>query len=289
MTERPRITQKAIDTPEQPWISSPYSLISWWDMEQFSAEEFYDIGNYLGRLSELFRGGSVKDRLSEINQGGAIQSQIEWILDACVALALKVSIKCAEAFLEKAGRDDLSTEEAHRLFQELENTIRREMETELFLYVPASQARFYDKKELFGAKVSSRFPNLQSDIIEAGNCLALERGTACVFHLMRVMEAAVQEFGHVLGILAVDTKNWQTILDEINKAIKALPSKGLLTPALSEAAANLYSVKLAWRNEVMHPKATYAPDEAKDVFRQVRLFMGNLVEVLPSVSSTTIQ
>jgi len=258
-------------------------------MEQFSAEEFYDIGNYLGRLGELFSDGSVKDRLSESNQDGAIQSQIEWIQSACIALGLKVSIKCADAFLEKAGRDDLTTGEAHRLFQELENTIRREMETELFLYVPASQARFYDKKELFGAKVASRFPNLQADIIEAGNCLALERGTACVFHLMRVMESAVQEFGQVLGILAVNEKNWQNILDEVNKAIKALPSKGLHTSALSEAAANLYSVKLAWRNEVMHPKATYTPEEAKDVFRQVKLFMGNLVEVLPPPSSTTIQ
>jgi hypothetical protein len=103
------------------------------------------------------------------------------------------------------------------------------------------------------------------------------------------MESAVQEFGQVLGILAVNEKNWQNILDEVNKAIKALPSKGLHTSALSEAAANLYSVKLAWRNEVMHPKATYTPEEAKDVFRQVKLFMGNLVEVLPPPSSTTIQ
>jgi hypothetical protein len=289
MTKPPLPNHNSIDTPRQPWISSPYSLISWWDMEQFSAEEFYAIGEDLGRMAELFSGGDERSLVSEINQRGDLQFRIERILDSCETLDLKVSVACANEFLEKIEDEDFTTGGTQRLFQELSNTIRREMQTVLFFHVPSAQAEFYDKKELFGTKVSGRFPNLQSDIIEAGNCLALGRGTACVFHLMRVMESAVQEFGRVLGILAVDTKNWQNILDEVNKAIKALPSRNSITPALSEAAANLYSVKLAWRNEVMHPKATYTLDEAKDVFRQVKLFMGNLVEVLPPASSTMIQ
>jgi hypothetical protein len=159
------------------------------------------------------------------------------------------------------------------------------MQTVLFFHLPSTQAEFYEKKELFGASVATRFPNLQADIIEAGNCLALGCATACVFHLMRVMESAVQEFGRVLGILAVDTKNWQNILDEVNKVIKGLPSKGTLTPSLSEAAANLYSVKLAWRNEVMHPKATYTVREAEDVLRQVKLFMNTLADRIPAPPS----
>lgn len=287
MTKPPYLTHNSIDTPRQPWISSPYSLISWWDMIQFCAEEFYDIGNYLGRLNVLFDDASNEDQLNKSGSGAEIQSQVEWILDACLNLDLKVAILCAEEFLRKAGQNDLGIKEAHQLFQELENTIRREMETVLFFYVPSAQAKFYGKKEHFGAKVSSRFPNLESDTIEAANCLALGRGTACVFHLMRVMESAVQEFGHVLGILAVDTKNWQNILDEVNRAIKALPSKNSLALTLSQTSANLYSVKLAWRNEVMHPKATYTLDEAEDVFRQVKIFMSNLVEVLPPVSSSS--
>jgi hypothetical protein len=258
-------------------------------MEEFSAEEFYEIGNYLGKMSELFDLGETNERLTEQNQKEALYSQIEGILESCKRLDLRVSSICAGEFLFDIEANSLTVGSAHHHFEVLGATIRREMQTVLFFHVPSSQAEFYDKKELFGAKVSGRFPNLQSDIIESGNCLALGRGTACVFHLMRVMESAVQEFGRALGILAVDTKNWQNILDETNKAIKALPAKNSLTPPLSEATANLYSVKLAWRNEVMHPKATYTLDEAKDVFRQVKLFMGNLVEVLPSPSSTTIQ
>jgi hypothetical protein len=261
-------------------------------MEQFSAEAFYKIGEFLGKMGELLgmsdTVGSSNDPLNLINHQGNLQIEIEGIVDLCETIDLKVSVISCEEFLTMIEEETFTIAEARSRFAELGNIIRREMQTVLFFHLPSSQAEFYDKKELFGKEVSKRFPNLESDIIEAGNCLALGRGTACVFHLMRVMETAVQEFGSFLGIEAVSEKNWQVILDGVNKAIKGL-HKGSHTAALSEVAANLYSVKLAWRNEVMHPKATYTADEAKDVLRQVKLFMGNLVDILPSAHSTTIQ
>jgi hypothetical protein len=90
------------------------------------------------------------------------------------------------------------------------------------------------------------------------------------------MEVGVQAFGNKLGVLLVTDKNWQNILDEINKGIKALPSKGVDTVDLSQAAANLYAVKLAWRNEVMHPSDKYTLEEARDLVGQVKLFMEQL-------------
>jgi hypothetical protein len=49
---------------------------------------------------------------------------------------------------------------------------------------------------------------------------------------------------------------------------------------MSQASANLYAVKLAWRNEVMHPNDTYTLEEAEDILRQVKLFMQQLVEIV---------
>jgi hypothetical protein len=162
MTKPLSPTHNSIYTPRQPWISSPYSLISWWDMEQFSAEEFYAIGEDLGRMAELFSGGDEISLVSEINQRGDLQFRIERILDLCRTLDLKVSVACANEFLEKIEGEDFTTGGTQRLFQELSNTIRREMQTVLFFHVPSAQAEFYDKKELFGTKVSGRFPNLRN-------------------------------------------------------------------------------------------------------------------------------
>lgn len=291
MTERPRITHKLIDTPKQPWISSPYSLISWWDMEQFSAEAFYEIGKFLGKVGELFAddSGTSADRFSTVNHKGWLTEEIGWILEQCENLGLLVSARCASDLLARIELADTTIGKISSLSEQLGNTISFEMQTVLFFHLPSSQAEFYAKRELFGKEVTARFPNLQSDIEEAGNCLALGRSTACVFHLMRIMEAGTQAFGSLLGVTFTENKNWQNILDESNKAIKALP-KGKDVVELSQIASNLYSVKVAWRNEVMHPKATYTADEAEDVLRQVKGFIKSIAKLNPpTVGSDLIQ
>jgi hypothetical protein len=47
-----------------------------------------------------------------------------------------------------------------------------------------------------------------------------------------------------------------------------MDAKQLSTKAYAEAASHLYNVKVAWRNEVMHPKQTYTFEEAEDDLRQ---------------------
>lgn len=159
---------------------------------------------------------------------------------------------------------------------EVERAIRREMQGNIFFYVDSAKAEFYRDAHLFGTEVEARFPRASGDISEAGKCLALDRPTACVFHLMRVMEVALQEFGDALGVSFPQDKNWQTILDQTNKAIKGMDHKLAKTPQYAEAAAHLYNVKLAWRNPVMHPKESYTWDEAKQIFGNVKTFVSDL-------------
>lgn len=94
------------------------------------------------------------------------------------------------------------------------------------------------------------------------------------------MEVGVQKFGTKLGVTLVAEKNWQNILDEINKAIKNMDQKAPETKELAATSANLYSVKLAWRNEVMHPNDTYTLEEADNLIRQVKIFMEQLAKVI---------
>ena len=140
---------------------------------------------------------------------------------------------------------------------------------------------FYDQKEpLFGKQVEDKFSNMSEDISEAGKCIALSRSTASVFHLMRIMEIAVQEFGDKLGVKLVKETNWQVILDQINAAIKKMDSKDKKTVAYAQATSHLYNVKISWRNNVMHPKQTYTPEEARTIFDNVKAFVCNIVEII---------
>lgn len=166
----------------------------------------------------------------------------------------------------------------------LRERMHSELKAKLFLYVPSLEASHYNQREAFGSKVASKFKSSSDDIEHAGDCLALGMYTASVFHLMRVMERGVQKLGKKLGVNLTSEKNWQNILDEINKQIKGMPQKTAREKAtmakFAEAASHLYNVKLAWRNPVMHPKASYDSESAAEVYRSARSFMAHLAEII---------
>jgi hypothetical protein len=259
-----------------PWIANPYQLVSWWEMQKFGTEKLIAIVRYLT---------TVRNKLESYDRDQSIgdskpASMLEFTKTNCVELGLSVSAKCVQHMSERMADNTTTYGEMMDLFGQLDRTIFWEMEDKLFMFVPPDRAEAFNKPELLGKDVSTGFPQLQFDIVEAGNCYAAGRSTAVVFHLMRIMETGVQGFGGKLGVTFTNEKNWQNILDEINKAIKALPPKDKTTVEMSQASANLYAVKLAWRNEVMHPKDTYTLEEADNLIRQVRLFMQQLAKII---------
>jgi hypothetical protein len=168
---------------------------------------------------------------------------------------------------------------------EFNDRLISEAKAKLFVYVAPEKRRYLLESDLFGSKVATRFRPMAEDIEEAGKCLALGRGTATVFHLMRVMEIGIQELGQLLKIPApVQETVWQVIQDQVARAIKALPRTTVAEKKrqseLSGAAAHLQHVKDAWRNEVMHPKKTYTEAQAAEVFDAVKAFSAALADII---------
>lgn len=273
----PSIREEESEGKLAPWCESSFSLVSWWDMEKFSAAAFHDIGTNIGMLTcKLER---LPRELDAAELAMAYRPLLDVIRQCCVQIGLKMSPMCIDDFFTKLEHG-MTTEEMRSSLAELNNSIRREMQTVFFFYMPWERAKFYRQEELFGAEVNLKFPSISFDMVEAGNCCAMGRGTACVFHLMRIMEVGMQEFGTKLGVALAHQKNWQNILDEVNKAIRALPPKDSNTIELGQVATNLYAVKLAWRNEVMHPNDKYTVEEAENLLGQVKLFMKQLAGII---------
>jgi hypothetical protein len=192
-------------------------------------------------------------------------------------VSIKMSIRTQE-LMRVTGKFEGQVQHA---LKELRTRIVDELGDRILFSIDAENAKLLEESEpLFGPRVALRLPSTAEDISEAAQCLALNRPTVCVFHLMRVMETGVQILGNRLGVKLTADKNWQNILDEANKAIKGLNQKDAITKAYAGISSNLYNVKLAWRNEVMHPNQTYTPDEAKNVFHAVRNFTQDLAALL---------
>ena len=178
------------------------------------------------------------------------------------------------------GADGIATAITHLL-----SRVQDELRSQYFFHLDQRDVPFFSDQSPFGLQVAGKFELANEDIAEAGKCLALQRPTACVFHLMRAMELAVQTLGKKLKIqINVKTETWHQIMLHVNKSIEQLPSK---TPAQKRkkslyagGAAHLQSVRLAWRNEVMHPKQTYTRQEALDIFNATRAFMSSIAPLV---------
>jgi len=148
-------------------------------------------------------------------------------------------------------------------------------------WVPERDADLMGDKAPFGQSVFDAFPSATVDIEQAGICLALERSTAAVFHLMRVMEVGLEAVARALGIPFAPS--WEAYLRQIKPKLDTEwkdkpPDWKAEEPFFRDVYAHLHAVKLAWRNPTMHIKRgqTYSPEMASDVWASVRGFMRHL-------------
>jgi hypothetical protein len=259
----------------------PYELVSLMELLQIYAGAYWRISGMIGQLVTHFDAGSHGVPLS-LNVYQECGNTLVEIKQEMQKLGLMGPVNQVQRLSDDLNRTDQFTDAMfHRRMVSIHERIMDDLSEQLFLCVPVEMAEFYrQNKPLFGDEVVRKFPQMTEDISEAGKCLSLRRPTAAVFHLMRIMELGLQAFGTKLGVSLVQEKNWQNILDEVNKNIKGRDHKLSETKKYAEAASHLYNVKVAWRNEVMHPKQTYTDEEAGKIFSNVNTFVGDLAELI---------
>jgi hypothetical protein len=122
------------------------------------------------------------------------------------------------------------------------------------------------------------FHSSQNDIEEAQRCYALDRSTACVFHLMRALETPLKVLSNELGIVK-HKPTWEAYLSVMPDHIKAkFPDQtkehGEKRAYFTALEGHLRAIKTAWRNPTMHEIArVYTSEMAHELIVLVRGFM----------------
>jgi hypothetical protein len=218
-----------------------------------------------------------------------IGSTLGWVIDSCLQIGLVGISKDIERARNDAGGLFLDRQKLRFHVEHITNRIVDELEEQLFLHIPAEKARYYRVADLFGPQIGAKFPQAREDLTNAGTGYALGLNTSCVFHLMRVLEHCVQRFGRKLKITAIDVRRetWYQIMLHVHKQVEALPGGVKATVAQAKrkqrfavAASRLDHVRIAWRNDVMHPRATYDEKESLDVLTSVRAFLESIVNLV---------
>jgi len=97
----------------------------------------------------------------------------------------------------------------------LRETMDDEIQFERFFRYDRAKGLMVLKVEGDWAAVISAFPSSRADIAHAVDCYASEHETACVFHLMRVLEHGLRALAEDVG-KTFDVQNWQNIIFKSN-------------------------------------------------------------------------
>ena len=282
-------------TKVRPWRIDRYKLLSWWDMERFSARAFYLIGNSLAVLpGQIAIMAEVPESdLLNLNQDASDKAKAhasKWVSNIqgwCTGIELKSAIQQCNRIQWRLSRN-LTYGELCGLIGELKRRISDEMEGQLFFFVPPAYAEYYGSVFPFGDEVEAAFPSTGYDIREAHTCYALERPTACVFHLMRVLEVSLVSFGKVFG-LCLDHTNWEPAIEQIEKKIRemhkddhwrVMPDWKDQLEFYAQTISYLGITKEAWRNYTAHARGKFTQEEAKLMLMNVKLFMERISQRL---------
>jgi hypothetical protein len=211
--------------------------------------------------------------------------RLKEILETVLIMGRSVSLDATNHLADDLMKEIKPNMNVHALdarIESLQSIFRKELRERQFFYVPKELAGFYDNKSLCGAVVAKRFPNAIPDIIEAGNCYALRRPTACVFHLMRVVPYGMAALAKLLRVkysTPIICLDWNSIIQPIEKAIRGIqqlpktPKKMRDVKDYSEIAQHLNFCKDAWRNHVSHASEPYDMNQARSVLDHVTLIM----------------
>jgi hypothetical protein len=270
-----------------------HGLWSLWDMLEFDGSAFYTAVSILrgaqGRLKEI-QGNEESDFKMDdsIPETACIQiaERLRELNENLSVLDAKMTMILTNRALGWAEKKELTWQQMFDYMEETDSRLRDELTLHKLFVLESDKTRYFEPaKPLFGEDTARRFVSAAFEIDEAAKCLALERPTACVFHLMRTMEIAIRAIARCLNIpdpTKPAERNWGAIL----KAIKGeLDSRAAGNPPwndpgdrelIESAYASLDAVRVAWRNTTMHVENKYTGDEAEHIFIAVRGFMMKL-------------
>lgn len=267
------------------WQENPNGLVSLLDMLKFNAHHFVGISSTFGQaIMDIGAGKFPQQRSLSI-----IAGQCGLLEKYCDELGLRLSVAHLKRLKNDFCRDNFSLAELRSALVEIQQRVWDELESrELFALSP-DDGKFFDGS-MFPQIVLERFPEVTFDALEAGKCLALERPTACVFHLMRVTEYGLQAIGKQLRIKD-ERPNWEPIIAkidaEVRKGYKEREYKGM-TDFLANVSAHLNAVKVAWRNRVMHVERKHTMEEAREIHQATCGLMRYIAENLPKEQSGVV-
>lgn len=257
-------------------IHSAPRIGSLWDMLSTNASWFIRALNNIGFCEGVLEAGTGIGAETSTSTADQLRQMVAHMPPADVPATIASAKLVLHAWSQEGG---INKVRLRVMLEAITQNLQAELSNRTMWLMSRSEHEIYKiHKKPFGSLVYDTIPSIRDDIDEAAVCLSMSRNVASVFHLMRAMEECVGLISEKLtGIQK--RKVWGILLSDIKCAVDKMP-KGIPKTRWLHAHSLLYSVKEAWRNDVMHPNKVYAGEQAREIFDTTKAFVGHLASLL---------
>jgi hypothetical protein len=282
------------------WETLNFRLVSLLEMcmKELQLAQVLDAHQRLGKMLLVFQVFGIPQQEAKMEEAdfSSISDAVADLRPALQAAGLTSALLSLERFnevLNEGTRKDASVvfngKQAASLYRHADHVqikINDDLSTKLVLIMPAESKALYEPEQpLFGADVDIKFKRkARREISEAGKCLALQRFTACVFHLMRTVEVAIEAMRICLELPPTNKgqhKAWGAALQRFREEIERRDDLTYVhqwnsmadRKFFGEVYMSLVAIKDGCRDDTMHVESDYNKQEAEHLFAMVKGFM----------------
>lgn len=217
-----------------------------------------------------------------------VKSHLAELLDVLDNLQAPLSQKAINRLLSEVDVS-FKKQRLNTLVLDIRRRLWDELEAASLFALEQGASEYYERGgAAFGDVVQGKFPELAFDLDEAAKCLALDRHTACVFHLMRAMELSVRSLAVQLRATVTDKHDkflvWGVVVSNIKDKIELLQDTKR-KEALLELHSYLHDVNIAFRSKTAHPERVYTKEEAVRAFDATKYFLPHLAQHLDELEA----
>jgi hypothetical protein len=198
----------------------------------------------------------------------------------------KLALSLTRKQLDRLGKEVWENKGSYAdILTGLTNLATRFSDELVLFHIPSEHCELFDHvRNKIGEEVIARFPESLFDIEEGGKCLAVDRGTACVFHLSRVLHSALRYISNEARKHRIEcldpssTQLWNRWIDpieaELGRERKRKTSEwSAVEPSYAKIVSHLRTVSTAWRSPTLQGERKYTVEEARDIFDVTCEFM----------------
>jgi hypothetical protein len=167
--------------------------------------------------------------------------------------------------------------------KQLQARVYEELDSLICFCIPQEKVHYWNPTWLLDTPIYDNFRSAWEEFQRAGHCYAFGENTACVFHLMRIVDFGLRQVAKRLGI-EYDARNWSGIGKKIqHKMEQKYDTKTddwkKSEPMYAEILTDIQAISRGHRNPVLHElEKKYEERDAQHMLNVVEGFMLHLAK-----------